>query len=55
MEFYFDFVRSRRIDATPLITHRFPLARYDEAFLACYDQGASGAVKVLFTHPQSDT
>lgn len=50
MEFYFDFVRGRRLDVTSIITHRFTLAEYREAFLACYDQGASGAVKVLFTH-----
>jgi threonine dehydrogenase-like Zn-dependent dehydrogenase len=51
MEFYFDFVKSGRVDATPIITHRFTLAQYREAFLACYDQGASGAVKVLFGYP----
>jgi threonine dehydrogenase-like Zn-dependent dehydrogenase len=50
MEFYFDFVKSGRVDATLIITHRFTLAQYREAFLACYDQGASGAVKVLFSY-----
>jgi threonine dehydrogenase-like Zn-dependent dehydrogenase len=48
MEWYFEFIRTRRIDVTPIITHRFPLAGYRQAFLACHDQGASGAVKVLF-------
>lgn len=51
MELYFDFVRSGRLDITPIITHRFTLAEYREAFLACYDQGASGAVKVAFAYP----
>ena len=48
MEWYFELIRTRRIDVTPIITHRFPLADYRQAFLACHDQGASGAVKVLF-------
>ncbi len=48
MEWYFEFIRTKRIDVTPIITHSFALEEYPEAFLACYDQGASGAVKVLF-------
>jgi threonine dehydrogenase-like Zn-dependent dehydrogenase len=48
MQWYFEFLRTRRLDPTPLLTHRFPLARWREAFLACFDQGRSGAVKVLF-------
>jgi threonine dehydrogenase-like Zn-dependent dehydrogenase len=48
MEWYFELIRTRRIDVTPILTHRFPLADYRKAFLACHDQGASGAVKVLF-------
>ena len=48
MAWYFEFIRSKRLDVTPIITHRFRLAEYSDAFLACYDQGASGAVKVLF-------
>ena len=51
MEIYLDLVASGRIDVTPIITHRFPLERYVDAFLACGDQGTSGAVKVLFTYP----
>ena len=52
MEIYLDLVRSRRIDATAIITHRFSLDAWREAFLACGEQGASGAVKVLFTYPR---
>src|SRR5262245_11893537 len=50
MEIYLDLVASGRIDATPILTHRFPLERYRDAFLACGDQGRSGAVKVLFEY-----
>jgi threonine dehydrogenase-like Zn-dependent dehydrogenase len=48
MEHYLDLVRTRRVDGTPILTHRFPLGRWQDAFLACGDQGRSGAVKVLF-------
>lgn len=48
MEWYFELIRSKRLDVTPLLTHRFRLEQYKEAFLTCYDQGKSGAVKVLF-------
>jgi threonine dehydrogenase-like Zn-dependent dehydrogenase len=48
MEWYFELLRTRRLDVTPIITHRFALGDYRRAFLACHDQGASGAVKVLF-------
>jgi threonine dehydrogenase-like Zn-dependent dehydrogenase len=48
MEWYFEFVRSQRIDVTPIITHRFPLEAYREAFMTCYAQGDHSAVKVLF-------
>jgi threonine dehydrogenase-like Zn-dependent dehydrogenase len=52
MEIYLDLVRSRRVDVTPILTHRYPLDQWRDAFLACGDQGASGAVKVLFTYPR---
>jgi threonine dehydrogenase-like Zn-dependent dehydrogenase len=48
MEWYFEFVRAGRIDITSIITHRFPLDEYREAFMTCYAQGEHGAVKVLF-------
>lgn len=48
MEWYFEFIRTKQIDVTPIITHRYPLDRYREAFMVCHDQGANGAVKVLF-------
>jgi threonine dehydrogenase-like Zn-dependent dehydrogenase len=46
MEHYFDFV-SRGFDLTPVITHRFPLERWDEAVLTLKNARRTGAVKVL--------
>jgi threonine dehydrogenase-like Zn-dependent dehydrogenase len=48
MEWYFELIARHGIDATPILTHRFALADWRDAFLACHDQRASGAVKVLF-------
>jgi threonine dehydrogenase-like Zn-dependent dehydrogenase len=52
IEIYFDLIKERGLDVTPLLTHRFSLDRYADAFLACWDQGKSGAVKVLFEYPR---
>jgi threonine dehydrogenase-like Zn-dependent dehydrogenase len=48
MEWYLEWLAEGRIDVTSIITHRFGLDEYREAFMACFDQGSSGAVKVLF-------
>jgi threonine dehydrogenase-like Zn-dependent dehydrogenase len=48
MLWYFEFIRTRKFDGTPIISHRFPLDGYREAFMTCYAQGEHGAVKVLF-------
>ena len=48
MEWYLEFVKNRQIDVTPIITHRFSLDDYADAFMSCYHQGSSGAVKVVF-------
>lgn len=48
MEWYLEFVAQGTIDVTPILTHRYALADYGEAFLTCYRQGESRAVKVLF-------
>jgi threonine dehydrogenase-like Zn-dependent dehydrogenase len=50
IEIYLDLVRRGRVDVTPILTHRFALERYQDAFAACLDQGTSGAVKVLFEY-----
>ena len=51
MEWYFELLRMHRLDVTPIITHRFTLEAYRDAFLACWHQGRNGAVKVLFEFP----
>ncbi len=51
MKWYFELMRSHGLDVTPILTHRFALADYRGAFLACHDQGKSGAVKILFEYP----
>ena len=48
MEWYLELLRTKGLDVTPIISHRFALDEYRDAFMACFDQGASGAVKVLF-------
>lgn len=45
---YLDLVRAGRVDVGDLLTHRFPLERWRDAFAALADQQASGAVKVVF-------
>jgi len=46
MEHYFDFIAGG-LDLTPVITHRFPLDRWDEAVLTLKNARHTGAVKVL--------
>ena len=53
MEWYLEFLNTKRIDVTPIITHRYRLDAYKDAFMTCWDQGKSGAVKVLFEFPAS--
>jgi threonine dehydrogenase-like Zn-dependent dehydrogenase len=48
MNAYFELL-SRGLDVTPIITHRFPLERYRDAFEALHDKGRTGAVKAVFT------
>jgi len=48
MQVYFELLR-RGLDVTPIVTHRFPLDRYREAFLPLRRKGKAGAVKALFT------
>ena len=46
MVHYLDLVRSGRVDLDGLLTHTFPLARWEDAFEVLADQAASGAIKV---------
>ncbi len=48
MEWYFEFLQTKQIDVTPILTHRFALDEYPQAFMTCYAQGEHRAVKVLF-------
>ena len=47
-EHYFDLV-AEGLDLTPLITHRFPLAAWDDAIVTIAGVKRTGAVKVLLT------
>jgi threonine dehydrogenase-like Zn-dependent dehydrogenase len=49
---YFDLVRSKKVDVTPILTHRFALEDYKNAFLYCHNQGEHDALKVLFEFPR---
>jgi threonine dehydrogenase-like Zn-dependent dehydrogenase len=46
MQHYFDFICDG-FDLTPVITHRFPLERWNEAVLTLKNSRRTGAVKVL--------
>ena len=48
MKWLFEFAEAKRVDPARILTHRFPLERYKEAFMTCYRQGNHGAVKVVF-------
>jgi threonine dehydrogenase-like Zn-dependent dehydrogenase len=47
-EHYLGLLAQRRLDPTRMITHRFPLDRYREAFVAARDKRRHSAVKVVF-------
>ncbi len=47
-EHYLTLCAEKRLDPTPMITHRFPLVRYREAFVTARDKRRHGSVKVLF-------
>lgn len=53
MQWYLEFLQTKRIDVTPIITHRYHLDQYRDAFMTCWDQGRTGAVKVLFEFPKA--
>jgi len=50
IDIYLSLVRAGRVDVTPILTHRFRLDDWRAAFLACFDQGANDAVKVVFDY-----
>ncbi len=48
IEIYFDLLAQNRLDVNGLVTHRYPLERYADAFLAARDKSKSRAIKVVF-------
>ena len=48
IEIYLDLLARNRLDVSGLITHRYPLERYADAFLAARDKRRSRALKVVF-------
>jgi threonine dehydrogenase-like Zn-dependent dehydrogenase len=45
---YLDLVAEGRLHLKELVTHRYPLEGFADAFVAAYDKRASGATKVIF-------
>lgn len=50
MEIYLDLLKENRIDLSQLVTHRFRLDQYKQAFLAAHIKENSDAVKVVFDY-----
>jgi threonine dehydrogenase-like Zn-dependent dehydrogenase len=50
MAWYFELLGRGALAAPPLVTHRFPLARWREALRASREHARSGAVKVVFDY-----
>jgi len=48
MRHYFEMIQQKHVDVTPIITHRFRLEDFKDAFLYTHNQGEHDAVKVLF-------
>lgn len=48
MQFYLEWTAAGRFDLTPLLTHRFALARYRTAFVVAQRKSAEKAIKVVF-------
>lgn len=47
-EFYIEFLVAKRIVPSTLITHKFPLKKYKEAFDTIVNKSESYAVKAVF-------
>jgi threonine dehydrogenase-like Zn-dependent dehydrogenase len=48
MEHYLRLVEQERLDLSPLITHRFRLDQFQEAFLTMHHKGRHQVVKAVF-------
>jgi threonine dehydrogenase-like Zn-dependent dehydrogenase len=47
-ELFIELLNQGRIDVKPLITHKYPLSQYKDAFHTCVNKQAAKSVKVLF-------
>ncbi len=47
-EFFLEFLKEKRISTGPLVTHKFPLEQYQDAFNILSDKKSSEAMKVVF-------
>ena len=45
---YLDLLAEKKLDWTGVVTHRFPLEKFGDAFMSVYDKRKSGAIKVMF-------
>jgi len=48
IDHYLELAAARRVDLDGMVTHRFPLDDWRDAFAALATQGTSGAIKVVF-------
>ena len=47
-EVFLDMLATGKIDPSPVITHRFPIEKYRDAFVTAYDKKRNKSIKVLF-------
>ena len=52
IEMFLDFLAKKRVDTTSLVTHKFPLARYQQAFDTIVKKQSTHAIKVVFDFTQ---
>ena len=52
-EIVFELIQQRKLDLTGLLTHRFRIEQYREAFAALVHRNRSGAIKAAFVQPGS--
>jgi threonine dehydrogenase-like Zn-dependent dehydrogenase len=51
-EFFLEFLKNKLIDTSGLVTHKFPIDHYTEAFDVLSKKGSSNAIKVVFDFTQ---
>ncbi|MEB1809246.1 MAG: alcohol dehydrogenase catalytic domain-containing protein [Bacillaceae bacterium] len=50
LEIAIDLIRQKKVDLSPMISHRFPLENYKEAIYTATNKGSSSVMKVIFEH-----